>query len=342
LNGGITIGERHKTMTPGMRFDTTTRLERAWRSIRVLRESICVVASFAVLGLTGCQRSGSAIAVIYTSQDQVYAEVVLRQFTRETGIEVRPVFDSEAVKTVGLVNRLIAEARHPQCDVFWNNEELRTRQLAARNIFREEHPWQAMGFRTRRLVINTNLVLAGNAPQNLTDLTNAHWRGKIALAYPLFGTTATHFLALRQHWGEARWADWCRALLANKPLVVDGNSVVVKLVARGEASVGLTDSDDIAAGQREGFPVAALPLWEESLAIPNTIAIIRGAPHPEAARKLFEYLQSADVVNQLVAAHALEGASVADLKASVLQPSWDKLIADLPGATETLQKIFLR
>ena len=36
---------------------------------------------------------------------------------------VRAVYDSEAVKTVGLVNRLIAEKANPQCDLFWNNEE---------------------------------------------------------------------------------------------------------------------------------------------------------------------------------------------------------------------------
>ena len=77
---------------------------------------------------------------------------------------------------------------------------------------------------------------------------------------PQFGTTATHFHALRQHWGDARWEAWCRALAANKPFLVDGNSVVVKMVGRGEAWIGLTDSDDIAAGQAEGLPIAALPM----------------------------------------------------------------------------------
>ena len=98
-------------------------------------------------------------------------------------------------------------------------------------------------------------------------------------------------------------------LAANKTLLVDGNSVVVKMVGRGEAWIGLTDSDDIAAGQEEGLPVAPLPMSEETLLIPNTVAVVRGAPHPEAAQRLFEYLQRRDVVQQLVAAHALEGFS---------------------------------
>src|SRR6185503_12182774 len=65
--------------------------------------------------------------VVYGAQDQFHAEPILQQFERETGIKVKAVYDSEAVKTVGLANRLLAERSHPQCDVFWGNEEMRTR-----------------------------------------------------------------------------------------------------------------------------------------------------------------------------------------------------------------------
>ena len=159
----------------------------------------------ALLICTGCKRPADREVIVYASQDQVYAEPILNEFTRATGTRVRAVYDSEAVKTVGLVNRLLREASNPQCDLFWNNEELRTRQLAARGILRETNAWAAMGHRSRRIVINTNLVPTAKAPSGLASLTNAEWRGRIALAYPLFGTTATHFLALRQHWGPQQW-----------------------------------------------------------------------------------------------------------------------------------------
>ena len=258
----------------------------------------------------------SAVAtkvVVYTSQDHVYAEPILKEFERQTGIKAAVVYDSEAVKTVGLANRLLAERNHPQCDVFWSNEELRTRQLAAEKVFRQEKPWAAIGYRSRRLAINTNLLALSSAPGSLRALTNRAWSGRIALAYPLFGTTATHFIALRQEWGPAAWENWCRALIANKPFLVDGNSVVAKLVARGEASIGLTDSDDIAVEQRAGAPLAALPISEETLLIPNTVAVIRDAPHPKAAQLLWEYLQEPAVTKTLVAANALEGSSIREV-----------------------------
>jgi iron(III) transport system substrate-binding protein len=241
-----------------------------------------------------------------------------------------------------MANRLLAERTHPQCDVFWGNEELRTRQLAAQGIFRETNGWAAVGYRSRRIVLNTNKLALASAPRSLLELTNETWRGKVAFAYPQFGTTATHFTALRQHWGAERWQAWCQALAANKPLLGDGNSVVVKMVGRGEALIGLTDSDDIAAGQQEGLPVAPLPMTEETLLIPNTIAVVRGAPHPEAAQRLAEFLQRREVVQQLVTARALEGFSTSEISTPTLKVNWDELLRDLDATTAELCRAFLR
>ncbi|MBI5388469.1 MAG: extracellular solute-binding protein [Verrucomicrobia bacterium] len=290
----------------------------------------------------GCLKSDSPAVVVYAAQDQVFAEPIFKQFTAETGIKVRAAYDSEAVKTVGLANRLLAERSRPQCDVFWGNEELRTRQLAAHGIFRNTNGWAAFGFRSRRIVVNTNKLPAFSAstPLSLRDLTTTAYRGKVALAYPLFGTTSAHFLALRQHWGETNWLAWCRALQANKPFLVDGNSQVVKLVGRGEAWLGLTDSDDVAAGQNDARPIVALPITAETLLIPNTVAVVRGGPNPMWAQQLFQYLQRREVGDQLMMAQALEGWSPG-LRPH-LKVDWDKVLKDLEPATAQMKAIFLR
>lgn len=287
----------------------------------------------------GCRRETTREVIVYASQDQVYAEPILHEFTRSTGIKVRAVYDSEAVKTVGLANRLLREASNPQCDVFWNNEELRTRQLAARGVLRETNAWIAIGYRSRRIVVNTNFVSMAKPPSSLASLTNIEWRGKIALAYPLFGTTATHFLALRQHWGPERWEKWCRTLHANKPLLLEGNSTVVNFVGRGEAWIGLTDSDDISAGQRAGLPVVALPLTDESLLIPNTVALVRGLRNPHAVDELSAFLRQPNTIQRLIAAGALEGAQAPQ---TGLMVNWTVLLNDLDSATDTLRAIFVR
>jgi len=299
------------------------------------------ICSVALLWLVNLVKPHPRV-VAYCAQDQIYAESIFRDFEKQTGIKVRAVYDSEAVKTVGLANRLLAERSHPQCDVFWGNEEMRTRQMAAQDVFRDTNGWAAFGYRSRRVVINTNLVQFASAPHSLLELTNEQWRGKVALAYPQFGTTGTHFHALRQHWGAERWETWCDALAANKPLVVDGNSVVVKIVGKGEASIGLTDSDDITEGQNNGLPIAPLPMSEETLLIPNTVAIIRNAPHSEPAEKLFEYLQRPEIADRLITAKALEGRSASTASTPTLKPDWTSLLRDLEPVTTKLNQIFLR
>lgn len=304
--------------------------------------SLMVVALFVSHHLSAAEGARKkASVVVYTSQDQVFADPIFKEFEKETGIKVKAVFDSEAVKTVGLANRLLAEKRHPQCDVFWNNEEFRTRQLEGENLFRETNGWVAVGYRTRRLVVNTNLVSLEKAPRSFSEATSEAWRGKVAMAYPLFGTTASHFMALRQAWGEGKWQDWCRALVNNKSLLVDGNSVVVKLVGSGEAWIGFTDSDDIAAGQREGLPIAAVPVCEETLFIPNTIGVIRGGPNPVEAQKLFEYLQSPEVRRRLVSENALESTDLPK-KGTGLNVDWKQMLQTRLVVTTELQKTFLR
>jgi iron(III) transport system substrate-binding protein len=276
--------------------------------------------------------------VVYTSQDQVYAEPILKAFEAETGVRVRALYDAEAVKTAGLANRLLAEQSHPQCDLFWSNEEFRMRQLAAKGLLAEG--WAAVGHRSRRLLVNTNLLGPAEWPRSMVELTNVAWQHRVAMAYPMFGTASAHFLALRDVWGPDRWLRWCQALQANRPYLVDNNSVMVKLVARGEAAVGVSDSDDVLAAQREGLPVVELPLTPELLLIPNSVGVIRGAPHPAEARQLLDYLQRPSVLAQLVAAGALEDGTVPGDR--TLAPDWARVVADAETGLAQLKEVFLR
>lgn len=277
--------------------------------------------------------------VLYCAQDEALAEPLLQEFTRRTGCKVLAVYDSEAVKTVGLANRLLAERAHPAADVFWGNEEFRTRLLARQGVFLPSNGWTAFGTRTRRLVINTNLLSLADAPKSLVEVTNARWRGRVALAYPSFGTTSTHFMVLRSEWGADRWAPWCQALAANKPWIEEGNSGVVNRVGRGQAVVGLTDSDDIAAGRREGLPVMALPTEATTLAMPNTVGIIDGCRHPRRAGELREFLMSPWVRQRLIEAGGLDAGEVAP---GGLQPDWKQVLQDFTVASEELEKLFRR
>lgn len=260
--------------------------------------------------LTGCG-ARERVVVVYTSQDQIYAEPIFASFTSLTGIKVLPVFDSESVKTAGLVQRLLAEKSNPRADVFWSNEEMLAYRLVQEGVI-DSNTWARAGYRTRRLIVNTNSLPFAEAPKSLAELTAPKWKGRVAMAYPVYGTTSAHMVALRQSWGDEKWRAWCDGLAANKPFVVDGNSVVVKLVGAGEAWIGLTDSDDLAAGQKQGLPITSIPVTDEFLRISNSMGILRGAPHTHEARQFYDFIQSENALRPLINANALEGMSSTD------------------------------
>jgi iron(III) transport system substrate-binding protein len=256
--------------------------------------------------------------VIYTSLDQLFSEPVLKAYQKQTGVKVRAVYDVEAAKTTGLVNRLIAEKRRPKCDVFWNSEIGRTivleqhgvltpyRSPSAKNIpaqFKGKGGyWTGFAARARVLVYNTDLLKKADLPSSIFELTAEKWKGKVAMAYPLFGTTATHVAALYVLLGKEKTENYLKALKANRIVIVDGNSVVRDLVVEAEVPIGFTDTDDVNVAVQSGKTVKML--YPDiggigTLLIPNTVALVTKAPHPEEGQRLIDYLLSKEVESRL-------------------------------------------
>jgi len=273
-----------------------------------------------LLFFAGCWTSSRPEVVVYTALDAEFSRPIFEDFTRETGIAVRPKFDTESTKTVGLAEAILAERNRPRCDVFWNNEILHTlrlqqagllevyRSLAAKDFppeFRSpEGFWQGFASRARVLIVNTQRVPEDRRPRSIHALTDPQWRSRCGMAKPLFGTTATHAACLFSVWGEAKAREFFRQMKRNQVRILSGNKQVALAVAGGQLDFGLTDTDDAVIEVEKGFPVAVIYPDQEpdglgTLFIPNTLAIVRGAPHAEHARRLVDYLLSPAVETKL-------------------------------------------
>lgn len=280
--------------------------------------------------------------VVYTALDRVYAEPILQAFERDTGIRVRAKYDAEAAKTTGLINQIIARADAPECDVLWNNEVVQTQVLAGRGLiepyrspmadrFAAEHRdpedrWTGFAARARVIIYNTDQLTAQQVPRSLAALTDPRWRGRVALALPFFGTTLTHMVVLYGQWGEARLTDWLGAVLDNQVAVAPGNGPVRDMVAAGEVPWGLTDTDDAHGAILDGKPVAVVvpDAGFGPVLIPNSVALIAGAPHPDAGRKLIDYLLSAEVETRLASSRSAQIPLGRDL--AELATPWDGVV----------------
>ncbi|MBO6512614.1 MAG: extracellular solute-binding protein [Phycisphaerales bacterium] len=256
--------------------------------------------------------------VLYTSADDEFARLVVEDFTSETGISVQLVGDTEATKTTGLIARLKAEANNPQCDVWWSSEPFGTIDLANSGILMpagitqaadwpselvaEDRSW--IGFASRPRVIAYATDRVESPPTTLRDFAQPQWKGRIGMARPQFGTTRGHMGILASRWGLAEFERWLTMLKNNGIRLYDGNATVVRAIAMGEIDLGLTDTDDVWAGQRNGWKVDCVyesfdsPMTLETLnskgptLLPNTIGIVNGTTNIENARLLADYLLS--------------------------------------------------
>ncbi len=336
--------------------------------LRCVGVSCCLfVASVALVCamLVGCG-DGSGRVVVYTSLDRDISEPVLAYVATQTGLDVVAKYDAEATKTTGLYQLLLAEKVHPKADIFWNSEVARTVQLANKGVlepyrspqlsaypegfYDPEGYWTGFAARARVIVYNTRTVPAEEAPRRLSDLLDTKWKGQVGVAKPFFGTTSTHAGALYLWNGRPGLVEFFTALKANEVKFLPGNATVRDQVADGVLKVGLTDTDDVWGALANRRPVAMIypdADTEGTLLIPNTVALIRGGPNPEGARKVIDALLSSQVEEMLANARGrqipLRTDSTFDAPGAGerYRPVDYKKVAEvLPDALEALRPLF--
>ena len=284
----------------------------------VIARSACILLALA--GCGGRDASDRKVVVVYSSQDPEFAAPLLDAYAKASGVEVDSKFDVESSKTVGLAQLLIREAARPRCDLFWNNEILNTLRLREKGLLATWSPpnaadipdefraqdgtWYGFAARARILIVNTQLMPEADRPKSIIDLIDPRWKGKVAIAKPLFGTTATHATCLFAAWGDEKARAFFSALKANGVQVLSGNKQVATAVGSGQAVFGLTDTDDAIGEVDAARPVAIVypdrqPDQLGTLFIPNVLAILKGAPHPKEAEALGNTLLGPEAEAQL-------------------------------------------
>lgn len=251
--------------------------------------------------------------LVYSAADPEIAEPLLGDVNNLSRMKVGKRYEAQIGRQVNLAQCIVAEAGHPRCDVFWNDEILQTLRLAHLGVLAPyESPnaadfpaqyrppdklWQSFALRPRVLLVDSRGVERARRPRSVRDLTNAAWRGKCAMVKPLSGTAATHLACLVTLWGDEQTRRFLRQLKENQVQLLPTERDVARAVARGAALFGLVDSDRAAMEQSS-------QLWLEivypdqgegdpgTLFLPNTLSIVRDCPHPESAARLIDQLLS--------------------------------------------------
>jgi iron(III) transport system substrate-binding protein len=317
---------------------------------------------------------------LYCSVDTDQYMPIVQEFEKATGLKVGRTDETEASRSIGITKKLDEEKDHPVADVVWANEAMNTANLARRGLFAPFPEAIAKTFpagtldrsgtyvrfvgRGRILLVNTKLLPdEKDRPTRVEDLLDPRWGGEgrgVAMAYPVSGTTYTHAVALLVR-DEARGREFLTKVSQREGKglkLYRGNGAVALDVADATKGIafGLTDTDDARAAIERGAPcVVVYPDQgageSGTLLIPNTLALVKGAPHPKEAERLLAFLAQPSTEERLASSPIANIPVRPDVKAPAhvkrapadfraMDVDWDRLGQERDAWRPLLERLF--
>jgi len=136
------------------------------------------------------------------------------------------------------------------------------------------------------LVVNSKLVTPEQEPKSWNDLTDPKWKDKMLLDEPRVGGVGYVFFAVTI---EKLGRGYQEAFAAQKPTIMADAPLANRRVALGEFPLYVGFSFQDWKGLR-GLPLRVVIPKEGALYSTLNAAIVKGAPHPNAARVFLNFL----------------------------------------------------
>ncbi|MBF8266163.1 MAG: Ferric transporter ATP-binding subunit [Dehalococcoidia bacterium] len=138
--------------------------------------------------------------------------------------------------------------------------------------------------------INTRLLTPQQVPASFKDLLKPEWKGKIIGHDAVVSSAAYNYFVPLTNAGVLDW-DYVKALGRQQLNLVVGGPQAAQSLARGEYPIILMNTDTNGARfVSEGAPIKAVSFQEGDVAQLGGEVVIKGSPHPNAAKVLANWL----------------------------------------------------
>jgi iron(III) transport system substrate-binding protein len=250
--------------------------------------------------------------VVYTSHTQDIHEPLIKAFEDKTGIKVSIVYAGSG----DLFKRMEAEAANPAGDVIFGGgaetyeankkllEPYKTKEAAnlAAGMIAPDNTWTGFTALPMVLMYNTKLVPAGQEPKSWADLADPKWKGKIAMpdaakSGSAYTTVVTVLHAIGRD--DNKGWDLMKKIVANTK-VLGSSTQPPKGANDGEYAIALTHEEAAAKYVAAGGPVKIVYPTEGTSNVPDAVAIIKGAKHPNNAKTFIDFMTGKDMQEYVV------------------------------------------
>jgi iron(III) transport system substrate-binding protein len=265
-------------------------------------------------GAAALPASAADRVVVYSGRAERLIKPVLDAFQQKTGIEVELLSSG----TTELVNRLQAEGSRTQADVFITNDAGSLERARELNLLQpvdasgikdaipapfraSDNRWIGLSGRLWVPVYNRSQLKADEIG-SLLDLAEPRWKDKIAIPNAGSEYLQAGVSVIKAAYGDERTAKFLEGLKANAGTqVYQKSSQIVEAVAKGQVAVGIVNHYYVYRylSEHPEAPIGiAIPDQREGAmgVIMNVsgVGIVKSARHADAAKRLVEFLVSAD------------------------------------------------
>ncbi len=277
--------------------------------------------------------------IVYSARNESLIQPLFDAYTKETGVQIRYITDSEAP----LLARLQLEGTRTSADLLitidagnlWHAAKLGVLASIASPVLMQNVPahlrdpqnrWFGLSKRARTIVYRTDRV----KPQELSTyeaLGDSRWKGRLCLrtSKKVYNQSmiAMMIAALGEQGTERVLSSWIANLATD---IFSDDTQVLEAIAAGQCDVGIVNT------YYYGRLIAKKPKLPLSLFWPNQkdrgvhinisgAGVARYAKHPEAAKKLLEWL-SAPKAQRIFAKLDFEYPVHAEIPPSATVLSW--------------------
>jgi thiamine transport system substrate-binding protein len=280
---------------------------------------LAALAAVLTLAFGGCGGDDGPNAVVLVTHDSfAISKGVERAFERRTGLRLRVLQSGDAGEAL---NKALLTAGDPQGDVFFGvDNNLLSRALEEDLFAPYESPQltrvdeQFVLDREHRVTPVDHGEVCLNydkewfrsrgvaPPETLAQLTRSRYRGLLVVENPATSTPGLAFLLATVAAFREKWTDFWRSLRANHVLVVDGWEEAYTVRFSGSSGRGSRPIVVSYASSPSAEAIfAGTPLAEPPTAVVQSscfrqvelAGVLRGAPNPDGARKLVDFMLSA-------------------------------------------------
>ena len=255
--------------------------------------------------------------VIYSGRKESLVGPIIEQFEAISGIKIEVKYGSSGE----IASQIILEGNKTPADVFYAQDPgavgsvvdmLQPISPATLDQVPDwaksnEGKWIGVSGRARTLVYNTDNVKIADMPNDLNDLCDPKWKGRMGWA-PTNSSFQTMLTAMRKLWGEEKALAWVKCMMENDVKVYPKNTPQVEAAGKAEIDIGLVNhyylyKFVLDAGEGDKFKARNLHLdsgGPGSLVMVSPIGILNTSSNKDNAEHFVNFMLSKVAQNYFV------------------------------------------